>query len=235
MWTTDFNDNKSDDKNLMSVEDKQALDIMESSITYEDGHYKLGLPWRDKNISLTNNIAMAQARLQQLKRKLERDDTLHKMYTTTVNEYIEKGYAKEVSNIDSESKRMWYLPNHPVTNVNKQGKVRIVFDCAAKYQGISLNSKLLQRPDLMNSLAADIEAIFHQVRVQEEDCDALRFLWWPDGDLNQKPRSYCMQVHLFGATSSPSCAGYALKRTARDNSHLFDLEVSTTVEKNILC
>ncbi|VDI41613.1 Hypothetical predicted protein [Mytilus galloprovincialis] len=94
MWTTDFNDNKSDDKNLMSVEDKQALDIMESSITYEDGHYKLGLPWRDKNTSLTNNIAMAQARLQQLKRKLERDDTLHKMYTTTVNEYIEKGYAK---------------------------------------------------------------------------------------------------------------------------------------------
>ncbi|CAG2222474.1 unnamed protein product [Mytilus edulis] len=126
MWTTDFNDNKSDDKNLMSVEDKQALDIMESSITYEDGHYKLGLPWRDKNISLTNNIAMAQARLQQLKRKLERDDTLHKMYTTTVNEYIEKGYAKEVSNIDSESKRMWYLPHHPVTNVNKPGKVRVV-------------------------------------------------------------------------------------------------------------
>ncbi|CAG2201460.1 unnamed protein product [Mytilus edulis] len=245
MRTTDFNDNKSDDKNLMSVEDKQALDIMESSITYEDGHYKLGLPWRDKNTSLTNNIAMAQARLQQLKRRLERDDTLHKMYTTTVNEYIEKGYAKEVSNIDSESKRMWYLPHHPVTNVNKPGKVRVVFDCAAKYQGISLNSKLLQGPDLMNSLvgvlirfrqgqialAADIEAMFPQVRVQEEDCDVLRFLWWPNGDLNQKPRSYCMQVHLFGATSSPSCAGYALKRTARDNSHLFDLEVSTTVEK----
>ncbi|CAG2225244.1 Tenascin-R,Ryncolin-2,Angiopoietin-related protein 1,Angiopoietin-related protein 6,Ficolin-3,Techylectin-5B,Ryncolin-1,Fibrinogen C domain-containing protein 1,Ficolin-2,Fibrinogen-like protein 1,Fibrinogen alpha chain,Tenascin,Ficolin-1,Fibrinogen-like protein A,Microfibril-associated glycoprotein 4,Ryncolin-3,Angiopoietin-related protein 2,Angiopoietin-4 [Mytilus edulis] len=194
MWTTDLNDNESNEKNLMSVEDKQALDIMEWFISYEDGHYKLGLHWRDKNISLTNNIAMTQARLQQLKRKLERDDTLHKMYTTTVNEYIEKGYAKEVSNIDSESKRMWYLLHHPVTNVNKPGKVRVVFDCAAKYQGISLNSKLLQELDLMNSLigvlirlkqeqialAADIEAMFHQVRVQEEDCDALRFLWWPN-------------------------------------------------------
>ncbi|CAC5370836.1 unnamed protein product [Mytilus coruscus] len=57
------------------------------------------------------------------------------------------------------------------------------------------------------------------------------FLWCPNGDLNQKPRSYCMQVHLFGAKSSPSCSGYALKRTVRDNSHLFDPEVvSSTVE-----
>ncbi|CAC5413504.1 unnamed protein product [Mytilus coruscus] len=48
MWTADFNDNKNDDKNLMSEEDKQALNIIESSITHDDCHYKQGLPWRDK-------------------------------------------------------------------------------------------------------------------------------------------------------------------------------------------
>ncbi|CAC5386939.1 unnamed protein product [Mytilus coruscus] len=77
MWTTEFNDNKSNDKNVMSVEDKQALKIMKSSIIHEDGHYKLGLSWRDKNTSLTNNMVMAQACFQQLKRKLECDDTLY--------------------------------------------------------------------------------------------------------------------------------------------------------------
>ena len=31
-----------------------------------------------------------------------------------------------------------------------------------------------------------------------------------------------MLVHIFGAKDSPTCANYAVKRTARDNQHLFD-------------
>ncbi|CAC5361143.1 unnamed protein product [Mytilus coruscus] len=246
MWTSDFDDRAREDKNGLSIENKEAMKMMESSITQADGHYKLGLPWRDRETTLPDNMVLAHARLQQLKRKLSSNETLHKMYTTTVNDYIEKGYAKEVTNIESKSKRLWYLPHHPITNENKPGKVRVVFDCASKYQGISLNSQLLQGPDLMNSLvgviirfrqdkvalAADIEAMYHQVRVREDDCDALRFLWWPNGNLDQKPKIYCMNVHLFGATSSPSCTAYVLKRTARDYAHLFDQEVALTVERN---
>ena len=92
-----------------------------------------------------------------------------------------------------------------------------MFDCAAKFLGVSLNDMLLQGPDLNNNLigvlmrcreepvaiVADIESMFHQVRVDPEDCDALRFLWWPSGDLSQSPEEYKMVVHVFGATSSP--------------------------------
>ena len=248
MWNTDFNEVTSDNKYSMSVEDKQARRTMESTISYEDGHYKLGLPWRDNDSTLPNNLALAHARLNQLKRKLSRDPELHKMYTTTVNDYIKKGYAKRVENETdgTSAKRVWYLPHHPVQNENKPGKVRVVFDCAAKFQGVSLNNKLLQGPDLMNSLVgvlirfrqenvavtADIEAMFHQVRVQEEDRDALRFLWWPDGDLDKEPATFCMTVHLFGATSSPSCAAFAMKRTIEDNAEMFQPEVAKTVERN---
>ena len=77
---------------------------------------------------------------------------LHEMYTKTVTDYIEKGYAKELEGESTDSKKIWYLPHHPVMNVNKPGKVRLVFDCAAKYKDTSLNSQLLQGPDLMNSL-----------------------------------------------------------------------------------
>ena len=73
---------------------------------------------------------------------------------------------------------------------SKPGKVRIEFDFSAKYRGSSLNDKLLQGPDLTNSLVgvltrfrqeavalmADVEAMFHQVKVVPEDCNALRFL-----------------------------------------------------------
>lgn len=41
-----------------------------------------------------------------------------------------------------------------------------------------------------------------------------------------------MKVHLFGATSSPSCAAFALRRTATDNSDKFESEVISTVRKN---
>ncbi|VDI69018.1 Hypothetical predicted protein [Mytilus galloprovincialis] len=41
-----------------------------------------------------------------------------------------------------------------------------------------------------------------------------------------------MQVYLFGATSSPSCAAYALKKTAIDNGALFESEEASTVERN---
>lgn len=38
------------------------------------------------------------------------------------------------------------------------------------------------------------------------------------------PKTYQMLVHIFGATSSPSDCGYALKKTARDNNGDFSRE-----------
>ena len=66
-----------------------------------------------------------------------------------------------------------------------------MFDSAAKFKGTSLNDQLLQGPDLTNgllgvtirfrqepvALVADVEGMFHQVRVAPDDCDALRFQW----------------------------------------------------------
>ena len=41
-----------------------------------------------------------------------------------------------------------------------------------------------------------------------------------------------MLVHLFGATSSPSCASFCLKKMASDNQGEFDEETITTVDRN---
>ena len=75
--------------------------------------------------------------------------------------------------------------------------------------------------------------MFHKVRVTDSDCDYLRFLWWSDGDFNQPPDEYCMTVHLFGATSSPSCTAFCLRKTATDNRDDFSSEAVATVSKNI--
>ena len=142
--------------------------------------------------------------------------------------------------------KTWYLPHHAVSHPAKPEKTRIVFDCSAKFDGKSLNAQLLQGPDLTNSLlgvllrfrqeqvgiTADIRSMFHMVRVPEEDADLLRFLWWPKGDTSREPQDYRMRVHLFGAVSSPSCANFALKKTAEDNWVEYGLEMRSTIERN---
>ena len=117
------------------------------------------------------------------------------------------------------SKISWYLPHHQVLNINKPNKVCMVFDAAATFDGIFLNDRSCHGPDLTNNLVgvficfreeetaftADVEAMFHQVKVRSEDADALRFLWW-DASSSHPPKDYQMLVHIFGATSSPEAS-----------------------------
>jgi len=81
---------------------------------------------------------------------------------------------------------------------------------------------------------ADIEAMFYQVRVADVDCTFLRFLWWPDGDLESELEEYQMVVHFFGAASSPACSNFALRKTAEDNSEHFPEAVVNTVKTNFI-
>ncbi|KAI3356203.1 hypothetical protein L3Q82_017185 [Scortum barcoo] len=81
-------------------------------------------------------------------------------------------------------------------------------------------------------MMADIESKFYQVRVPDTDADLLRFLWWPDGNLSAPLKEYRMAVHLFGATSSPSVASYALRRTAEDRKYMAAPEAVEAVLHN---
>ena len=59
------------------------------------------------------------------------------------------------------------------------------------------------------------------------------FLWWPNNDLAKEPVDYQILVHSFGATSSPSCASFCLKKTDLDNLDKFDEETINTVNRNL--
>ena len=160
---------------------------------------------------------------------------------------IEKGYAKRVSPdcLEQDDGKVWFLPHHGVYHPQKE-KLRVVFDCAARYQGTSLNDKLLQGPCLTNTLIGtlprfreetiafmgDIESMFYQVHVPSLHASFLRFLWWQDGDLDKPVLQYQMVVHLFGATSSPSVCNFALRKTALNAEGHFDDDVVSTVMKN---
>ena len=79
---------------------------------------------------------------------------------------------------------------------------------------------------------SNVEAMFHQVCVNPDDCNASPFLWWPSGNLSAEPEEYMMMVHLFRGVSSPSCANFALCKTANDNKAHYDPQIVHTVERN---
>ena len=81
------------------------------------------------------------------------------------------------------------------------------------------------------ALIADIESMFHQVRVAPEDTDALRFLW-SDRDPQKPPKEYKMLVHVFGAKSSPRCANRVLKETANDDEAKYGKSVADVIRRN---
>ena len=74
--------------------------------------------------------------------------------------------------------------------------------------------------------------MFHQVRVAPGDCHVLLFLWWGDGDFSKIKVDHQMLVHLYEATSSPCCASFTLKETARDFGSEFDAQTVDTVNGN---
>ena len=63
---------------------------------------------------------------------------------------VEIVYAEEVSDNDINLGMIWYIPYHNVRSPNKPDKVRIIFDCAATYDNVSLNHRILHRLDLTN-------------------------------------------------------------------------------------
>ena len=106
-------------------------------------HYSIGMPLRNKNGVMPNHKCVTEQRASNLKRKLK----------TFMSDLLNKGYAVEVPEDEHNRNdgRVWYIPHHGVTHPQK-GKLRVVFDCAASFQGKSLNKELLQGPDLTNGL-----------------------------------------------------------------------------------
>jgi hypothetical protein len=243
----DFSERIIDDKEEHSQDDKLFLERVEQSIRFEDGHNIMGLPFRSDDVSMPNNRRQAEQRMVLLGRKFEKDATYAEEYRGFMAKVLDKGFARRVPAYQLQpevenSGKVWYIPHHGVRHPRKR-KLRVVFDCAARYGGSSLNDELLGGPNLTNSLVGillrlrlddvaimgDVETMFYQVGVSQEDSSFLRFLWWEDGDTSKNLLEYHMVVHLFGAKSSPSCTNFALRKSATDLEGEFNPEVIDTV------
>ena len=132
-----------------SAEDIKWYAMVQKSCQYVDGHYEIALPFRDQNLKLPNNKSVAYKRLEQLKRQFQRQPDFFNEYSKQMTKLLDKGYAERAPDSLSDVEgRKWFLPHHGVQHPVKKGKLRVVFDCATRFNGTSLNDELLQGPDL---------------------------------------------------------------------------------------
>jgi len=88
---------------------------------------------------------VAERRLVYLKRKFERDAEFFAQYKEKINKLLINGFARKVpSGWKPGRYKVWIIPHHACCPA---GKFRVVFDCAARCGGVSLNDDLLQGPE----------------------------------------------------------------------------------------
>ncbi|KXJ69602.1 hypothetical protein RP20_CCG026464 [Aedes albopictus] len=228
-------------------DDRRAVHILEQTTIRHGNRYETGLLWKIENPVLPDSLPMARSRLKSLEKRLERDPELGSNVQRLIESYVAKGYAhkattEELQNTDP--RHVWYLPLGVVVSPKKPGKIRLIWDAAAKVQGVSFNDLLLKGPDLLVSLVAvmlrfrersiavcgDICEMFHQIRIRSTDKQYQRFLWRSDpaGTIEV----YIMDVATFGATCSPCSAQFIKNKNAQEHAVLFPRAATAIIENH---
>ncbi|XP_055604683.1 uncharacterized protein LOC129752918 [Uranotaenia lowii] len=217
---------------LQSTDDQRVLAVLQrTTVKRNDGHFECGLLWRFDDIEVPPTKNMAINRLRCLERRLSKHPELRTALENLIDEYQEKQYAHkatadELSSMDP--KRMWFLPLGVVLNPRKSGKVRIIWDAAARVNGVAFNDLLLKGPDMLAPLhsvlyrfrqrqiciTGDIREMYHQIKIRAEDRQSQLFLWRKDPQ--NEPDVFVLDVASFGATCSPCMAQYVKNVNAEE-------------------
>ena len=205
-----------------SVGDQQEVyaEFKEQLRRDSTGWYETGLPWRGNHPPLGNNESGSLRRLSTLVRKLKNQEIIER-YDKVIREQIDEGIVERITG--PSKGREFYIPHKAVVReASESTKLRVVYDASARAnKGTpSLNECLNPGPPLQNQLwavlvrcrfhpvaiAGDIKQAFLQVRIREEDRDALRFHWLKDLT-TETVETLRFTRALFGLTSSPFLLG----------------------------
>ena len=126
-------------------------------------------------------------------------------------------------------------------------KVRIVFDCSAKCDGVSLNDVIHPGPKLQNdlfnvlirfrrnpiALACDIREMYLQIKIDKKDRPYFRMLW-RNLDVEGEPLEYEFDRVVFGKNSAPMEAQFVAQENARRHQDQYPLAAENVLESTYM-
>ena len=233
---------------VLTEEDKLALQKVENSLQIVDERYQISVPWKSERPQLPNNCQMAVSRLTSTKQNLKKNPEVAAEYQKTIDAYVSKGYLRKVNLESKDAPPAWYLPHFPIVRMDKPStKVRIVFDCSAKCDGVSLNDVIHPGPKLQNdlfnvlirfrrnpiALACDIREMYLQIKIDEKDHPYFRMLW-RNFDVEGEPQEYEFDHVVFGKNSAPMEAQFVAQENARRHQDQYPLAAETVFESTYM-
>ncbi|XP_053608000.1 uncharacterized protein LOC128673870 [Plodia interpunctella] len=217
----------------MSPEETECESVFTSSVSRDVcGHYSVTLPFYRSLSELGNSEAIALSRFMVLERKLNHTPELENSYNTAIYDYIDNGYLSEIPQSDIHIEG-YYIPHHAVVRSDKP-LPRIILDSSVKiHTGLSLNDLLHVGPNLQAdlflllldfrlfpvALIADVEQIYLQIGIPEDDRKYLRNLF--RFNTNEDISTFQFNRLLFALKSSPFLAMRIVRQLAEDISHEF--------------
>lgn len=193
------------------------------------GQYVVRMPFKGQRESpdLGDSRKCAVATLLQLEKRFKAKPQLAEEYKKFIHEYIDLGHMEPA--IYDPSIPICYLPHHCVMKDSTTTKLRVVYNASQKTEnGKSLNDNLavgaIQQNDMLNiilgfrvyefAFTADVEKMYRQILIHEDQRDLQRILWRDSPD--DPIQDFKLNTVTYGTSDAPSLATRTLKQLAHD-------------------
>ncbi|XP_062713425.1 uncharacterized protein LOC134290324 [Aedes albopictus] len=231
---------------LLSPEEASCEQLYKTTTTRNSfGRYVVRLPRTEEpTIRIGESRSIAERRMLSIERRLQRDETTRAAYNEFMAEYLRLGHMRKIADPPNDSIEHCYLPHHAVfKTTSTTTKTRVVFDASCRTTSEhSLNDTLLVeavvQEDLLSivlrfrtkpiALVADIEKMYRQIEVHQDDQPLQRILW------REQPSDPISTFELQTVTYGTSCAPYLATRTlaklAEDEGETYPLAKAAVIE-----
>ena len=237
-----------DKSSVLLTPDKQACEdfFVKTHLRNKEGRYIVRLPFKEPPDTLTfkGSFAIAEKMLTRIETRCNQDHEYSKKYHAFFQDYKDLGHMEESSIVDFLN-LCYYIPHHGILNSN--GKFRSVFNGVARdYNKISINDLLHCGANLLPDLAellmnwmkykyvfvSDIQHMFRQILVHEEDRRFQQILWRFGRD--EPVKSWSLNTVTYGMISSPFLAIRVMKQLAKDEDPNFPLAVEVLLKETYM-
>lgn len=210
----------------LSHEDQQCDDFFRSTHRRSpEGRYIVRLPIREPLPDFSSTRTSALRVLQGMERRFHRDKEFQQLYSDFMSHYESLNHIAPVGYARSSRRPVSYLPHHGVLReASATTKLRVVFNgSTATPVGHTLNQYLMVGPNLLPRLAdillrwrrhrfvlaANVEKMYPQILVHEEDRDLQRIVW------RHQEKDEVTDYRLNTVTYGLACAPFLAMRTLR--------------------
>ncbi|KAK5984284.1 Integrase catalytic domain-containing protein [Trichostrongylus colubriformis] len=217
--------------------DTNIIKLYRDTVKVINGLIHVKFPWKENHPPLADNKPLALRRLENQYEKLRHNPSIWAEYCKTFELQLSSGIIEDVDHQAALGEHVYYIPHQAVFKEDSATtKLRIVFDASSHMRGVpSLNDCVHQGPSLLPDLCgtllrarlspilitADVEKAFHQIRLQEDQRDATRFLWLKDttkGPSKDNIRVLRFTRIPFGVNASPFLLSMSIKYALENSS-----------------